>query len=137
LINSGGIDRIQNDSLKFLLSKWLTDVARFKDVEEHFVNRVKEIEDYENEVKPRSYPKKGDHSQKWPGSQYSIGMKEKALEAAKGLMKDVKYYNLFANWTNEIYIYLINTKRLTGACKEISRLIVKELSNRNVSNLDY
>jgi hypothetical protein len=46
-------------------------------------------------------------------NQYAIGMKEKAREATKGLMQDVKYYNLFAQWTNEIYIYLIYAKRLT------------------------
>ena len=132
LVNTGGIDRIQNDSLKVLLTNWPTLVDRFKQMEERFVKSVKNLEDYENSIIPRPIVKEGNYSSVWPGNYYPISMANKLAPIKKDLIEDIKYYNLIANLTQDIYIYLINGIPLRDDYERISQLIVEELKNRDI-----
>ncbi|MCW5515445.1 DUF6090 family protein [Muriicola sp. Z0-33] len=136
LVNSGGIDRIQNDSLKVLLTNWPTLVDRFKHVEERFVESVKNLEEYENSIIPRAIVKEGNYSSAWPGNYYPISMANKLAPIRKDLIEDIKYYNLIANITQDIYIYLINAIPLRDDYKRISQLIIEELNNRGIQKME-
>ena len=135
LVNTGGIDRIQNDSLKFLLTKWPTLVGKFNQVEERFVNSVKRIKDYENTTIPRSIVKEGNYRHGvWPGNYYPPGISEKIAPMRKKLIDDIRYYNLFADLINDLYVYSINGTRLRNNYERISQLIIEELNSRGIQN---
>ena len=137
LVNTGGIDRIQNDSLKFLLTKWPTLVGIFNQVEERFVNSVIRIKDYENTTIPRAMVKEGNYRKGvWPGNYYPPGIAEKIAPMRKKLIEDVGYYNLFADLTNDLYVYSINGTRLRNNYERISQLIIEELNNRGIQNVE-
>ena len=132
LVNTGGIDRIQNDSLKFLLTKWPTLVKKFGKVEEQFVNSVQRIIDYENTIMPSSIVKEGDYGESWPGNYYPPGISEKIAPMRRKLIDDIRYYNLFADLTSDLYVYLINGTRLRNDYERISQLIIEELNSRGI-----
>ena len=131
LVSTGGIDRILNDSLKFLLTNWPTLVDRFKQAEQRFFISVKSFEDYQNSIIPRSIVKEGNYT-KWPGNYYPTTIAKKLEPIRTNLMDDIKYYNHIAAMAQAIYVYLINGTQLRNDYERISQLIVEELSNRGI-----
>ncbi len=133
LVNTGGIDRIQNDSLKFLLTNWPTLVDRFNEIENRFVHSIDKISDYEDNVTPASVVNKGDYREgEWPGNYYPPGIEETLGPMKKKLIEDIKYYNLLANLTNNLYVYSIHGTRLRNNYERISKLIIEELNSRSI-----
>jgi hypothetical protein len=132
LVNSGGIDRIQNDSLKVLLSNWPNLVDRFKKYEERYIESVRNLEDYENSIIPRPVVKNGNYSHKWPGNYYPNSMDKRLAPLRKDLIKDIKYYNLIGTMTNDLYGSLVLGTDLRNDYKRISQLIIKELNYRGI-----
>jgi hypothetical protein len=130
LLNTGGINRILNDSLKVLLTNWPTKVDRFKEAEEQFALSVRRFNDYENSIIPKSIVNEGDYRNGWPGSYYPISMANKLTLIRKELIEDIKYYNLIADMASYIYVYLIYGTQLRDDFERISQLIVEELNNR-------
>ena len=132
LVNTGGINRIQNDSLKFLLTNWPVLVDRFRMAEAKYLNTVEDLENYKNSIIPRLIVNEGNYSEVWPGGYYPPSLAKKLDPIRVKLMDDIKYYNLYAQFGNDLYIYLINGIRLRDDYGRISQLIVKELNNRGI-----
>jgi hypothetical protein len=132
LLNTGGIDRIQNDSLRFLLTKWPSKVEEFKQYEARFVEGLRAILNYEDLIIPRSTVKEGNYRGDWPGNYYPPSMAKKLDPIRTKLVDDIKYYNLFASLTTDLYIYSMSATDLRDNYELISQLIIDELKNRGI-----
>jgi len=132
LVNTGSINRIQNDSLKFLLSNWPVLVDRFKLAEARYLNTVEDLEDYNNSIIPRLIVNEGNYSEVWPGGYYPPSIGKKLDPIRVKLMDDIKYYNLYAQFGNDLYVYLIHGTRLRDDYGRISQLIIQELNNKGI-----
>jgi hypothetical protein len=132
LVNTGGINRIQNESLKSLLTKWPDYVDNFKNGEVRFEESVKNYENYTNSVIPRSVVKVGNYKGTWPGNYYPHNVAEKLKPIRVKLKNDVMYYNLIAQLTTSIYIYSMTGTHLKDNYKQIAELINEEIVNRGI-----
>jgi hypothetical protein len=132
LFNSGGIDRIQNDSLKFRLTNWPVTIDLFKEAESYFIESIKAFKDYKNSIIPQSIVKEGNYKGEWPGNYYPPSMAKKLDPIRTELIDDIKYYNLIVDLTRTLYVYSIWTTQIRRDYERISRLIIDELKIRGI-----
>ncbi len=130
LINTGGIDRIQNDSLRFLLTSWPILVNKYKEVEARFTKKTYELREYEDKIVLRSFVKEGNYRGEWPGNYYPESMVKKRDSKKELLLGDFQYYNHLAGYIDALYINLILGTQLTDNYEKISILIIRELKDR-------
>ena len=131
LISTGGIDRIQNDSLKFLITNRPVLVNRFTEIEARFINRLEKFQDFENSIVPMVLIKEGDYSATWPETYYPNSMVDRLPKLREELIRDIRNYNHLASILEILYIYSIRCVDLRDNYEKISRLIIKELEARN------
>ena len=132
LQNSGGIDNIQNDSLKFLLNHWPVLVNRYVQREKVFDNDLNDLFSFEDERVPRHVVKPGTHRDMWPGDYFPNNMAALHESLKKELIVDFRYQNIISRMAGTLYIQLILATDIQDNYETISRLIVSELTARNI-----
>jgi hypothetical protein len=136
LLNTGGINRIQNDSLKYLLTRWPDYIDGFRKGEVWFEESADSFDNYESSVIPGSIVKVGNYEGGWPGTYYPHNMSEKLEPIRATLINDFMYYNLIAEMINRVYIYLSYGTFLKSKYEQISQLIGEEIENRGLQAPD-
>ena len=131
LLSTGDITKIQNDSLKYLLSNWTVDVKRYEDQEKRHEEAFLERSKYLTNKHYGPIVKQGDYST-WPGSFYPNDLDAINDKLIPKYINDIEYYNLTRIVISRLHIQLLNAKTLTDNYGKISKLLVKELENRGI-----
>ena len=140
LLSTGDITKIQNDSLKYLLTNWSVYVNRYEAQERKHTESSEKRSNYLVDKHYGSIVNQGDHSIKWPGNYYPNDIDEKNEKLVASYINELEYYNLTRRVIASTYILLINATTISENYEKISRLLKQELRNRNIdlskSNLD-
>lgn len=131
LVNSGGIENIQNDSLKQLLTQWPVYIDRFLTYETNFVQSIHSWKEYVFKFRPHRYVVEGNYVGDWPGNEHHPNVAVKLDEFSSSKIESIEHYNILGNITDQIYIYLITSIELTEKYELITELIDEELSLRH------
>ena len=103
LLSTGGIDKIENDSLKFLLSNWPVLVNRYVEREKRFDTDIENLFAFENVNIPISVVKKGTHRDVWPGSYFPNNMKVVHDSLNANMVVNFQYQNYIANVPSSLF----------------------------------
>jgi hypothetical protein len=128
LLSSGEIEKIKNDSLKSLLTKWTVSVTAYIQTESRFLAST---EDNKNYLGSRIYfevAEEGDEGfRKFPSSYYPN--KTEALNNSQmiNFINDIEYFNLFSTKLNILRIQLVIGNNIQRKNKTIEQLIDLEL----------
>jgi len=131
LLSTGAINKIKNDTLKFLLTNWSVGVNNYKSSEIRYTNAVDQKQEYLDKRIFNPIVKDGNYSEIWPGNYLPNNISEKQDSLRATFINDVEFYNLIRNTINKTYIQLMNAKLLDNDYKKISKLIEQELEDRN------
>ena len=131
LLSTGAINKIKNDTLKFLLTNWSVGVNNYKSSEIRYTNAVDQKQEYLDKRIFNPIVKDGNYSKIWPGNYLPNNIREKQDSLRATFINDVEFYNLIRNTINKTYIQLMNAKLLDNDYKKISKLIEQELEDRN------
>ena len=131
LLNSGGIDNIQNDSLKLLLHHWPVATNRFIAYEEELAVGLTEWRSFLNELVPQKFVTEGDYRGEWPGNAHAPKMATKINQYKSSMIESLQHYNMLGDVVNRLYIYLIIATELTDRYESIINLLDQELSLRS------
>ncbi len=132
LQSTGGIEKIQNDSLKFLLNHWPVLVNRYVQREKRFEDELNDLFLFENDRIPRNIVNPGTHRDIWPGDYLPNDMEVLRDSLIKELIVDFRYQNFISTMANTLYIQLILATDIQDNYESITRLIVAELKNRGI-----
>lgn len=132
LQNTGGIDKIQNDSLKFLLNHWPVLVNRYVQQEAVFNNDLNDLFSFEDARVPRHVVKPGTHRDLWPGDYFPNNMAALHESLKKELITDFRYQNIISRMASTLYIQLILATDIQDNYETITRLIIAELTARSI-----
>ena len=104
LLSTGGIDKIENDSLKFLLSNWPVLVNRYIEREKRFDTDIENLFAFENANIPINVVKKGTHRDVWPGSYFPNNMKMVHDSLNANMVVNFQHQNYIAQMAGTLYI---------------------------------
>ena len=131
LINSGGIDRIENDSLKNLLTNWPTLVHRWEKREDHM--RDKEFQRLAEYLETRliiDIPKE-EEREDWIHF-YPNNVEDKLNSQRAKLVNDLKYQNLMARIIGGLWIQSKFCADLQTDYYQILHQLNKEIEGRGI-----
>ena len=128
LLSTGEIEKIKNDSLKSLLTKWTVSVTEYIQTEPRFLAST---EDNKNYLSSRIYfdvTKEGDVGyRKFPSSYYPNNTEAINNSQMTTFINDIEYFNLFSTKLNILRIQLTIANNIQRKNKTIEQLIDLEL----------
>jgi hypothetical protein len=132
LLNSGGIDRIKNDSLRLLLTNWPNMVERYRKQEDNVRNRMQELRNYKITRVPETIPNESNYKEGWPGKYYPNKVQGLVDSFRIIFINDMRYHNHMANVTTNLFLKNLESMNVKQEYQKISRLIIEELKGRNI-----
>ena len=102
LLSTGGIDKIENDSLKFLLNKWPVLVNRYIGFEKRFDSDIEKLFAFENANIPISMVKEGTY-RIWPGNYFPNNMAIVHDSLNANMVVNFQYQNQIARMARSLY----------------------------------
>ncbi len=130
LLTSGEIEKLENDSLKLLLTRWTVSVTEYIQTEPRFLASTEKIQNF---LDSRIYSKvalEGEEDyKKLPGAYYPNNTE--ALNKAQMItfINDIEFFNLFSKKLNILGIQLTIGKNILRVNSTIIQLIDLELQN--------
>ena len=133
LLSTGMIEKIKNDTLKFLLTNWSVKVDKFEVAEQKFLSATDAKGNYMRGKTYSGIVKSGDYSGgRWPGNYRPNNIASKSDSLKATYITDMKYYNYHSLIITRLYIQLIDATELQMDYKKIEQLIDLELKDRNI-----
>ena len=123
LLNTGNIEYIKNDSLKYLLHDWNRVIYGFDEHAITYKDIVYELYNYEKLKQPIRMLKNGNWS-------YIKSSNLKIQEYREAFIDDFRYHNLLINCVNGLDIQIRSGDGLKKEFDQIRYLLNKEIQNR-------
>ncbi len=131
LLGSGDIKKIQNDSLKIMLMSWNIEIGIFKELDNRFLDNIKQRQNYLDGNIYGAIVKPGNSENKsWPGPYYPNDISDKLDAQMTSIINDITYYNHNKNIITNSYIMVKYAKNLAKRSEKIMSNIDFELKNR-------
>jgi len=132
LLSTGDITKIQNDSLKYLLTNWSVHVSRYEAQERNHLESNEKRSTYLIDKHYGAIVNQGDYM-KWPGNYYPNDLDKENDKFINLYINELEYYNLTRRVISTTHVLLMDATILSENYKKISRLLKQELKNRNIS----
>lgn len=130
LLGSGEFEKIKNDSLKKLLTKWTVLVTAYIKTESRFLVNFENKKNYlDSRIYFQVAEESGEDYKTYPSSYYPNNTKVLNDSLMSAFINDIEYFNLFSNKLNILTIQLIVGKRIQRENQIIVQLIDLELQN--------
>ena len=124
LLSTGKIDNLKNDSLKYLLTGWITKVSAYSD-RQSIYNKItlEKLFDFEGQFLPsKIFKKEG-------GQEYIF--EDDMIKLRSNIISDIRYQNLLTRTANQVSIQLFNGESTLELSSKIQKLLNQEIGRKN------
>ncbi|EDP70012.1 hypothetical protein FBALC1_10782 [Flavobacteriales bacterium ALC-1] len=128
IINSGGLDKFQNDSLKILISNWTILVNKWEKRESYLHPIVLNQREYLSNKSFRGIPKKGEF---W-NNYFPNHNKSQIIAQRRNFVNKLEFHNHIANLIAELWIQQSFYNEIELEYNKLMRLLDKEMKSRNL-----
>jgi len=128
IINSGGLDKFQNDSLKILISNWTILVNKWEKRESYLHPIVQNQREYLSNKSFRGIPKKGEF---W-NNYFPNHNKSQIIAQRRNFVNKLEFHNHIANLIGELWIQQSIYNEIELEYNKLMRLLDKEMKSRNL-----